>query len=187
MNFSIKNLFSNSSLLIIIILDRSGDVSMTIALKTVNYLDKEKEFIPWKASLGELGYVDSMLERTALYGPFSVRNYRISGNIRDDLIFDLFVITLTLQNNLIHENYIRYFSLIIRNFLNCQKKWLKKIKRNVSIHIFPVFANFMTHEPDVRVISFNFVVCYIFISHRCLSMSKRKFFFLIRWFFNEIY
>ena len=45
---------------------------MTIALKTVNYLDKEKEFIPWKASLRELGYVDSMLERTALYGPFSV-------------------------------------------------------------------------------------------------------------------
>nr|XP_022306251.1 aminopeptidase N-like isoform X1 [Crassostrea virginica] len=49
----------------------SEDISMTIALKTVNYLDKEKEFIPWKASLRELGYVDSMLERTALYGPFS--------------------------------------------------------------------------------------------------------------------
>lgn len=108
MNFSKQNLFSKSSLLIIIIiLDRSGDVSMTIALKTVNYLDKEKEFIPWKASLGELGYVDSMLERTALYGPFSVRNYRISGNFRNDLIFALLVITFTSQNDLIHENYIR--------------------------------------------------------------------------------
>ncbi|XP_052694307.1 aminopeptidase Ey-like isoform X2 [Crassostrea angulata] len=61
-------------------LAKSGDVSMTIALKTVNYLDKEKEFIPWKASLGELGYVDSMLERTALYGPFSrFMKHKVSG------------------------------------------------------------------------------------------------------------
>ncbi|XP_061165768.1 aminopeptidase N-like isoform X2 [Saccostrea echinata] len=61
-------------------LAKSGDLSMTIALKTVNYLDKETEFVAWQAALRELGYVDSMLERTALYGPFSkfMRN-KVSG------------------------------------------------------------------------------------------------------------
>ncbi|XP_062596000.1 aminopeptidase N-like [Saccostrea cucullata] len=52
-------------------LAKSGDLSMTIALKTVNYLDKETEFVAWQAALRELGYVDTMLERTSLYGAFS--------------------------------------------------------------------------------------------------------------------
>ncbi|XP_048749587.1 aminopeptidase N-like isoform X4 [Ostrea edulis] len=61
-------------------LAKSGDLDMVIALKTVNYLDKEKEFVAWQAALRELGYVDSMLERTSLYGPFSkfMRN-KVSG------------------------------------------------------------------------------------------------------------
>lgn len=82
---------------------------MTIALKTVNYLDKEKEFIPWRASLTELGYVDSMLERTALYGPFSVRNFRISCS---------FVFT---SHNIEYVEITQVF-FAIRHFLNRQKR-----------------------------------------------------------------
>ncbi|KAK3095167.1 hypothetical protein FSP39_010973 [Pinctada imbricata] len=52
-------------------LAKSGDLDMRIALKTVNYLAKEREYIVWEAALGELGYVDSMLERTSLYGSFA--------------------------------------------------------------------------------------------------------------------
>ena len=51
---------------------RSGDLDMKIALQTVNYLANEREYIVWEAALGELGYVDAMLERTSLYGSFAV-------------------------------------------------------------------------------------------------------------------
>lgn len=113
-----------------ILLDRSGDVSMTIALKTVNYLDKEKEFIPWRASLTELGYVDSMLERTALYGPFSVRNFRISCSFR-------FYIT----KYRIRENYTGIFMLFaIRHFLNRQK-WLTQSKQVTHFSHFRKFCD----------------------------------------------
>ncbi|XP_069102239.1 aminopeptidase N-like [Argopecten irradians] len=52
-------------------LAKSGDLPIETALSTVEYLDKEPEYIVWDSALGELGYVKSMLERTELYGLFS--------------------------------------------------------------------------------------------------------------------
>ncbi|XP_033725116.1 aminopeptidase N-like isoform X1 [Pecten maximus] len=52
-------------------LAKSGDLPIETALSTVEYLDKEPEYIVWDSAIGELGYVKSMLERTELYGPFS--------------------------------------------------------------------------------------------------------------------
>ncbi|XP_060075201.1 aminopeptidase N-like [Ylistrum balloti] len=52
-------------------LAKSGDLPIETALSTVEYLDKEPEYIVWDSALGELGYVKSMLERTELYGSFS--------------------------------------------------------------------------------------------------------------------
>lgn len=45
---------------------------METALGTVKYLKKEREYIVWEAASAELSYVNSMLERTPLYGKFSV-------------------------------------------------------------------------------------------------------------------
>ncbi|KAJ8319602.1 hypothetical protein KUTeg_002846 [Tegillarca granosa] len=45
---------------------------METALGTVEYLKKEREYIVWEAASDELSYVNSMLERTPLYGKFSV-------------------------------------------------------------------------------------------------------------------
>ncbi|XP_071139481.1 aminopeptidase N-like isoform X5 [Mytilus edulis] len=52
-------------------LAKSGDLRMNIALQTVEYLSTEENVLPFWAASGELGYVDGMLERTALYGNFS--------------------------------------------------------------------------------------------------------------------
>jgi hypothetical protein len=45
---------------------------MDIALQTVEYLANEDNYLPYSAALDELKYVDDMLERTELYGAFSV-------------------------------------------------------------------------------------------------------------------
>ncbi|VDI15787.1 Hypothetical predicted protein, partial [Mytilus galloprovincialis] len=50
---------------------KSGDLSLNIALKTVEYLSMEDSYFPFYAANVELGYVRNMLERTELYGDFS--------------------------------------------------------------------------------------------------------------------
>lgn len=45
---------------------------MNIAIQTVEYLSTEENVLPFWAASRELSYVDGMLERTALYGNFSV-------------------------------------------------------------------------------------------------------------------
>ncbi|CAG2231963.1 ANPEP [Mytilus edulis] len=52
-------------------LAKSGDLKMSIALQTVEYMSTEDNFLPYSAALGELLYVEDMLERTALFGAFS--------------------------------------------------------------------------------------------------------------------
>ncbi|XP_053408166.1 aminopeptidase Ey-like isoform X2 [Mercenaria mercenaria] len=51
-------------------LARAGLLDIQIALKTLDYLDKELDFVPWKAALRELKYVKTSLQLTALYGLF---------------------------------------------------------------------------------------------------------------------
>ena len=51
---------------------RSGDLDMSRALTTTNYLSRERDYIPWEAAMTELSFVSSMLARHPLYGSFSV-------------------------------------------------------------------------------------------------------------------
>lgn len=51
---------------------RSGDADMDIALKMVEYLGAEMDYVPWYAARHELSYVQKMLTRSNLYGKFKV-------------------------------------------------------------------------------------------------------------------
>ena len=53
-------------------LAKSGDLSMSLALQTTNYLQNEREYVPWSAATSQLSFVSSMLVRDPLYGSFSV-------------------------------------------------------------------------------------------------------------------
>ncbi|XP_067653154.1 aminopeptidase N-like [Haliotis asinina] len=51
-------------------LAKAGMLDQDVALRTVNYLNGDLDYAPWRAFRRELGYVDNMLERTPLYGMF---------------------------------------------------------------------------------------------------------------------
>lgn len=52
-----------------------GRLSYSIALDTTKYLMHEKEFVPWKAGLAALGYIDSMLSKGPHYLEYQVKFY----------------------------------------------------------------------------------------------------------------
>lgn len=51
-------------------LAKAQELPITIALDTLNYLNKEDDYVPWSAVIRELGYVDDMLSTTDIYGEF---------------------------------------------------------------------------------------------------------------------
>lgn len=53
-------------------LHRAGELSMEIALQTIEYLGSEMDYVPWQAAQTELSYVRRMLVRTSLYGKYKV-------------------------------------------------------------------------------------------------------------------
>lgn len=52
-------------------LARAGQLGMSTALGLTDYLDKEREYIPWSSALSHLGFIGSMLSMRPSYG-----NYR---------------------------------------------------------------------------------------------------------------
>ena len=42
------------------------------ALSTLDYLDQEEDYVPWKAAFRELDYLDRSLQLTPFYGQFIV-------------------------------------------------------------------------------------------------------------------
>ena len=52
---------------------RAGELDIDIALRTLEYLNTEEDYVPWVAAIRQLSYVDRMLKRTSLYGTFKVR------------------------------------------------------------------------------------------------------------------
>ena len=54
---------------------RAGQLDMSTALGLTNYLDKEREYVPWSSALGHLGFIGSMLSMRPSYG-----YYRVSKN-----------------------------------------------------------------------------------------------------------
>ena len=51
-------------------LAKSGMLDYEVALSLTAYLGHETEYIPWKAALSGLSYINTMLKRTASYGDF---------------------------------------------------------------------------------------------------------------------
>jgi aminopeptidase N len=53
-------------------LARAGLLDYATALDVTRYLANELEYIPWKAALNALGYIDSMFVKTGNYDKFKV-------------------------------------------------------------------------------------------------------------------
>ncbi|XP_059178196.1 aminopeptidase N-like, partial [Physella acuta] len=51
-------------------LAKSGDIALSTAFKTIDYLHKEKAYAPWYTARRELNYMSSMLSVNSLNGPF---------------------------------------------------------------------------------------------------------------------
>ncbi|XP_055705019.1 aminopeptidase N-like [Phlebotomus papatasi] len=69
----------------------SGDQEYSIALRIVEYLKQEREYIPWKTALENLAAVNRMLKRTPQYGFFKMYMrkvltpmYKLMGGIMSD-------------------------------------------------------------------------------------------------------
>lgn len=55
-------------------LARAGLLDYATALDVTRYLGNELEYIPWKAALNALGYIDGMLVKTGNFDKFKVCN-----------------------------------------------------------------------------------------------------------------
>ncbi|XP_052261394.1 aminopeptidase N-like isoform X2 [Dreissena polymorpha] len=81
-------------------LAQSGDLAMEVALQTTNYLDKEREYVPWAAASSQLSFVNSMLARHPLYGSFR----KFMRNKTEDTFNEL---TMNNTNALHLDSYVR--------------------------------------------------------------------------------
>ncbi len=69
------------------ILCRTGDQDYSIALRIVEYLKHEKEYIPWKSALDNLSAVNRILRRSSQYGLFKVSfSFVFSPNISNSFL-----------------------------------------------------------------------------------------------------
>ena len=60
------------------LIPRAGLLDLDIALQTVSYLQAETDYIPWKAGLEVLDYIDTILQQKSSYGLFQVSiQYRV--------------------------------------------------------------------------------------------------------------
>ncbi len=54
-------------------LARAGELSQATALDMTLYLSNETAYVPWSTVSAAMGYLDSMLSTTAIYGAYKVR------------------------------------------------------------------------------------------------------------------
>ena len=54
-------------------LARAGVIEQTTALNLTKYLTKEREYLPWEATLVVISYIRDMFSRYSGYGPLEVR------------------------------------------------------------------------------------------------------------------
>ncbi|XP_071443952.1 aminopeptidase N-like [Hetaerina americana] len=75
-----------------------GKLKYTMVFDLLNYLKKEKHYLPWKAALRNIAYIDRMLRRTAEYGIFKKFMKKLltpiyeeisSGSIDESILFDV--------------------------------------------------------------------------------------------------
>jgi hypothetical protein len=49
---------------------RAGQLDYDIAFNLASYIKKESRFVPWRALLDNIGYLDNMLRKHDIYGKF---------------------------------------------------------------------------------------------------------------------
>lgn len=54
---------------------KAGELSVGIALPSLEYLDSEADYVPWVSAMNEVGYLSDMLGETEAYGDFQVRKH----------------------------------------------------------------------------------------------------------------
>ena len=53
-------------------LAKTGDVDYSVPFRVIQYLEREREYLPWKTALSNLAHVDKMLRFYPLYSSFRV-------------------------------------------------------------------------------------------------------------------
>lgn len=51
---------------------RAGLLDQLMGFKAIEYIDKEQDYLPWKAAANNLHYIGLMLRQSAAFGPFQV-------------------------------------------------------------------------------------------------------------------
>uniref|UniRef100_A0A182T1W9 Aminopeptidase N n=1 Tax=Anopheles maculatus TaxID=74869 RepID=A0A182T1W9_9DIPT len=69
-------------------LARAGYVDYAVALNVTRYLVHETDYVPWKAAIAALNYIDSMLIRTRNYGAFKKYSMDLLENIYREVGFE---------------------------------------------------------------------------------------------------
>ncbi|XP_052869863.1 aminopeptidase N [Anopheles cruzii] len=69
-------------------LARAGYLDYTVALNVTRYLVHETDYVPWKAAISALNYIDSMLVRTRHYGAFKKYSMELMENIYNQVGFE---------------------------------------------------------------------------------------------------
>ncbi|XP_053660803.1 aminopeptidase N-like [Anopheles marshallii] len=69
-------------------LARAGYLDYVVALNVTRYLVHETDYVPWKAAIAALNYIDSMLIRTRHYGLFKKYSMDLLENIFREVGFD---------------------------------------------------------------------------------------------------
>uniref|UniRef100_A0A182NCK3 Aminopeptidase N n=1 Tax=Anopheles dirus TaxID=7168 RepID=A0A182NCK3_9DIPT len=69
-------------------LARAGYLDYAVALNVTRYLVHETDYVPWKAAIAALNYIDSMLIRTRNYGLFKKYSMELLENIYREVGFE---------------------------------------------------------------------------------------------------
>lgn len=54
-----------------------GELTYDTFFKLLDYVEREREYLPWRTALSNIGSLDRILRRTSMYGKFKVINRSI--------------------------------------------------------------------------------------------------------------
>lgn len=76
-------------------LARGGILDYRIAMNLTKYLAHEKDYVPWKAAIYALHFIDSMMLKSGEYYKFKVSNFTQTFRLRDKFINDILKFLIT--------------------------------------------------------------------------------------------
>lgn len=67
---------------------RAKIIATVRALETTEYLQQERDYIPWKSAINNLDYFYLMFDRSEVYGPLQVNNIKdiLDNNVPSHLL-----------------------------------------------------------------------------------------------------